>query len=82
MQKLCPLSFVINFFLNHKKIDAYIKVNYTYLHTFYIFYADFMKGYKNQPDGLSFLKKTNHGNFSFVILCLTMPIFIYVPRSL
>lgn len=57
MQKLCPLSFVIIFFLNHKKIDAYIKVNYTYLHTFYIFYADFMKGYKNQPDGLSFLKK-------------------------
>lgn len=35
-----------------------------------------MKGYKNQPDGLSFLKKTNHGNFSFVILCLTMPTFM------
>lgn len=66
MQKLCPLSFAL-FFFNHKKIDAYKNINYVYLHTFYIFYADFMKGYKIRrvyPDGLSFLKKTNHGNFS------------------
>lgn len=61
------LYHLLYFFFNHKKIDAYININYVYLHTFYIFYADFMKGYKIRrvyPDGLSFLKKTNHGNFS------------------